>query len=325
MKRRQWLGALGGGVTAGLAGCLGVFDDDYDGTGLRMGGWTIHNVDLTESQLDSVLETVDSHTAFSRADIGYFPNYDELYVFRDDVSHEDVATALEDTPVDVETAQFSTNIFRNYLRIYSIEALEVRLDEAGYDGSVEAVDDLQEPPQIAVQIDDVDAGEEREILDSELIDRGVVETVAGIPTAGGVDQYRLFTARGLHSIDAAQEGDDDEPPHVPVVLSTDAGTRVQEQLIEHGFTTDGVDDCPAGETPDAMHEDHYCLYTVVDGTIEAAYGLSAPLADALDANSEWGDQEPRFRIPADSFAAAQWIERFLRSGSIPADLEIHDD
>lgn len=140
-----------------------------------------------------------------------------------------------------------------------------------------------------------------------------VEIVATFPAADGTEQRRetVLEPGDFASVGQPQAGTDGRPPSVPVTLTEEAASQFASAMQEYGFTSGtGIGACRYRETPD---DPGYCLYTVVDGTVRYAAGMSSGLARNIE-SGEFSTQ-PAFVLLTSDFEAAQRVATALRNGS----------
>ena len=155
-----------------------------------------------------------------------------------------------------------------------------------------------------------------------LADRGRVRIVAASPTEtedGETSQRRetVVTPEGMAEVGSARAGTGAQPPSVTVTLDDATARSLVETLVDRGFTDEGVGDC---RWQTDREDPGYCLYTVLDGEVTYAAGLSPALAEAMRGGEFVED--PTFILTAEDLAAAEQLEYTLEAGALPVPLDL---
>jgi len=106
-------------------------------------------------------------------------------------------------------------------------------------------------------------------------------------------------------------------PLVPVTLTDDAATDLQEAMRRYGFADpDNASTCRFGQAPG------HCLLTVHDGEVVHSAGVRQDLAQQFR-NGEFA-RDPAYQISATNFSEARQLRIDLRAGALPASLDLND-
>lgn len=332
MKRRELLGVAGSSLVVTLTGCAEETDDEsedldgnpeeteneseteYDRT-VRLEGMRVSGVDVTDSA--AVEDVVARELGVSESDVSASEDGVELLV---DGEISAFVSALEAAGLSVAESDVQEGVSADRLET-AVSVLEDRFERAGIQSaSIERRE--EEMSTIGIDLpDDVDTSVDR------ILERGEVCLVAGYPGDEGEYQTEdVLRIADIANIDSAQSSSNGQPARVPVQLNEQAAQRFAAKMQEAGFTSQGVGQCffnpDEHDQPDQPRTDQYCLFTVVDG--EYVYGarMGAGLADII--NSGQFINDPRFLLTTSSFEKAEQLELYLKSGAVPAGLEVVD-
>ncbi|MEA1931338.1 MAG: PGF-CTERM sorting domain-containing protein [Euryarchaeota archaeon] len=125
-----------------------------------------------------------------------------------------------------------------------------------------------------------------------------------------------LTSNDFQSVGSATQGDR-TGPHVPVTVDAEAAERFQQQLVDTGVAQDGGSRCTYDQDPQNTEP---CLLVVDDSEVINAFGMAPGLADSLQ-SGDWAE-DPRFILTTSSLEAAQLVSINLRSGPLPAPVEL---
>jgi preprotein translocase subunit SecD len=239
-----------------------------------------------------------------------------LEVYDADVSGQALRDALAQRGFDTSDARVRQGV-TDATQAETVGALETRLDTLGIDATVESatVDGRR-----GVAITPADGNLSR--VRDAVADRGRVEIVAHFPANGSDGAYHdvtVLTNEDVANVGAVQAGR--AAPYVPVTVTSSAAANFSSSLVAFGFTGEGVANCPTdAATADPANASGYCLYTVHDGDVVYAAGMSAGLADAIE-SGEW-EQDPAFVMTAANESAAQELRAHLQAGALPTRLAL---
>ncbi len=252
------------------------------------------------------------------------PEFDDatVEVFDGNVTHGELADALEASGVDASEDDVRDGV-TGETRETAVNVLENKIDESGLaGGSVFETQTAGGDYFIVVEV----PGEDRDDVIELIEERGAVQVVAGHPIEGenGTEYHEepLLAEDDFAGIDAARNPSG-EPPYVPVVLTAEAGERYGEYMRDNGFTDPpGIQSCnydPAQEDG-GTDDPGYCLYTIVDGEVVYAASMSGDLAGSIADGSF--DEQPSFRMTAQSMDDARQLQINLQAGSLPAPMDM---
>lgn len=248
----------------------------------------------------------------------------ELYRSSETVPPAEFVTALNAAGLDASESDISNGVTERS-RTDALDVLNRRIDETGLGGS--SVTTTQTPGGeyfIVVEV----PGADRQQVEDLIGDTGRVQVLLATPNgtqnATAPNTEVLLEQDDFLRIPGAVRGnpnDPTDPSRVRVQLTESAADRFQQQLVESGFTQNGINGPQAcryeeGEEPDP---NQYCLYTVVNGNITSGSGITPGFADTLEAGG-W-DGGYAIQTPG-SFQEAQELEVDLRAGSLPTELSI---
>ncbi|MFD1641409.1 hypothetical protein [Halohasta litorea] len=125
-----------------------------------------------------------------------------------------------------------------------------------------------------------------------------------------------LTSNDFQSVGSATQGDR-TGPHVPVTVEASAAERFQQQLVDTGVAQDGGSRCTYDQDPQNTEP---CLLVVDDSEVINAFGMAPGLAESMQ-TGDWAE-DPRFILTTSSLEAAQLVSINLRSGPLPAPVEL---
>jgi len=169
---------------------------------------------------------------------------------------------------------------------------------------------------LVIEVPGEDAEDPAEIQDL-IGSRGVVRIDIYHDEQGEyVTDMGALTSNDFQSVGSATQGDR-TGPHVPVTVEALAAERFQQQLVETGVAQDGGSRCTYDQNPENTEP---CLLVVDDSEVVTAFGMAPGLADSMQ-SGEWADS-PQFILTTSSFAKAQSVAINLRSGRLPAPVDV---
>lgn len=202
-------------------------------------------------------------------------------------------------------------------RQQAVDVLQSRIDAAGLSGGDVRQVELQN-------------GEKLVLLEVPNLDRS--ETIDLVTTKGEVridiyyfDQEQgeyttregVLTQEDFRVIGSPRQGDDVQPPNVPVTLEPQSAEQFANDTVETGVAQPGGSTCQYERAPE---ETQPCLLTVVDGEVVYSAGMDGSLATNVRSGS-WSNS-PDFILQTESFNEAQDLSVNLQSGGLPAPLNI---
>jgi preprotein translocase subunit SecD len=242
------------------------------------------------------------------------PNAGTVEVTVDGVTPADLGDALSATGYEYDTVREGVT---DTTREEVVRVLESKINEAGLSGgTVQQIQTSTGEHYILVEVPNEDRSEVVELVNS----RGTVTILAYHPVEeNGSTVYRnrtVLTQEDFQDIGAAQEGQGDVPPYVPVVVRDSEAGAFQEDMVQTGLAQSGGTRCSYS---DDRTDTDPCLLLVVDGQVVNSFGMSDTLAASLR-NGEWAD-DPRFQLQTRDFSEAQEVGVNLRAGALPAPLD----
>ncbi len=197
------------------------------------------------------------------------------------------------------------------------EVIQDRIDGVGLGGA--NVDILTRPTgEHLITVEAPNVGQD-EVLDI-ITERGEVEVVAHFPENGTSRNETVLVQGDFAGVDPAVSGEGDNPPHVPVQVASGEAQRFSEDMVRYGFAQDGGTICTWDVEQGRPEDPGRCLLTVVDGEVIYAAGVSDGLAD--DWRTGTFAQRPNFQMETTDFDEAQDLSINLRSGALPAELDV---
>lgn len=237
------------------------------------------------------------------------PGVGTIEVLRPDLTEEEFQSALDASGYSY--GSISAGVTQQ-TRDEIIEILGARLDEAEIAATVyEAETDAAQ--YLVVAVPEADEPTARELLSS----RGAVSIDIYYQDSDGVytDETGL-TADDFQSVGSASQNDR-SGPHVPVTVDVAAAEAFQQQLVETGVARQGGSRCTYGNDPETTDP---CLQLVEDETVRNSFGMNPGLAETMRDGS-WAE-DPSFILTTSSFADAEQIAGYLRSGALPVELSL---
>lgn len=291
-------------VEAAVSGLVARYDASSDGAG------NATDADLREA-IAGELANVSMRAVFVDRDAG-------VVEVRADADPGSLVAALGESGVEVSGDGVSAGV-TNATREEIVSVVRDRLAAAGYGDASVTLDDADGRAHVVLDVPGATRAEVRDLL----ADRGRVRLVAAFPTSGesggGRRRVTLATQGDFQRVGAVQAPNGARPPSVPVTLTSEAARDLTEMLVEHGFTDEGVSSC---RWQDDADDPGYCIYTVVDGEVRYAAGMSPGLAEAMR-TGEWVE-DPKFLMQTADASAARALRRNLVAGSLPAPLKFED-
>lgn len=203
-------------------------------------------------------------------------------------------------------------------RQQAVEILQSRIDAAGLSGG-----DVRQ-----VELQD---GERLVLIEVPNLDRS--ETIELVTTEGEVridiyyfdqDQDEYVTREGVLTqedfrvVGSPRQGDDVQPPNVPVTLEPQSAQDFANDTVETGVAGTGGTTCQYEVAPE---ETQPCLLTVVDGEVVYSAGMNGRLATNIRSGS-WAESAD-FILQTEDFTEAQDLSVNLQSGGLPAPLNVN--
>jgi preprotein translocase subunit SecD len=288
-------------------------------------GVTATDLDLSAADRNRTTAIADALGVDTR-DVRMRPAEGTVEVFDDGVSAAELVDALDGQDIDAAAGDVRPGVTRA-TQSTAVRTLSERFQVLGIEASVETatVDDRR---GVAVTPTDGNASRIREAVR----DRGTVEIAARFPAnetadTAAADAYRdvtLLTNGDFVSVGTVQRPGTGSPaPAVPVTVTDEAAANFSSGLVEFGFTGEGVANCPTDAArADPANATGYCLFTVHDGDVVYAAGMSAGLADQIE-SGEWA-ADPQFVMTATNESEAQELRAHLVAGALPTRLSVAD-
>lgn len=197
-----------------------------------------------------------------------------------------------------------------------VDIIQDRLDEAGLTGSNVRIVTLSDDTNV-ILAEVPDASRERTI--SLIQERGdvSVQIYHSETDDGSYTQEVVLTQDDFRTIGTANAESERQPPHVPVVINSDVAEQFQDRAVETGLARSGGSMCQYEQNPESTQP---CLLTVVDGEVVDSSGMASNLANSM-VQGTWAS-DPSFIIQTSTYEEAQDLSINLRSGSLPAELDI---
>ena len=238
-------------------------------------------------------------------------------VFTNTTTDTELQSALSAAGVNVSLDQIDDGVTDQTLQT-SQNVIQNRVNAVGISGgSASIVRSATGADYIVVEVPNREISEVEEVITS----RGSVRVVATYPveTDNGT-VYRNTTVLeqdDFAAINPAQQASEGRPPNVPVSLTPAAAESFAQDMIDFGFTGQGVGNCRAEANPD---NPGWCLYTVDDGDVIYSAGLSSGLAGDMESGAF--ENSRSFILETRSFETAQSVQISLESGALPTTLDV---
>lgn len=234
----------------------------------------------------------------------------------EDIQIDDFEDSLDNNDVQYDSVREGVT---EQTRQQAVRVLQTRIDAAGLSGGDVREVELQDGTQlILVEVPDLDREEAIELITR----RGEVRIDAYYFNESQ-DQYvnrtGVLTQQDFRTIGSPSQGDDVNPPHVPVTVEPEAAERFQNDAVDTGVAQVGGSTCQYDTAP---QETQPCLLTVVDGNVVYSAGMSPDLSQSMR-SGEWSTS-PDFILQTDSFSEAQDLSVNLQSGGLPAPMNIDE-
>jgi preprotein translocase subunit SecD len=207
-------------------------------------------------------------------------------------------------------------------RQQTVEVLRQKVNEAGLSGgTVQQVTTSTGDHFILIEVPDEDRSEVVDLVNQ----RGSVRIDIYYSTEqNGTTTYRRqeasLTREDFQNIGTAQQGQGNQGPSVPVVISDGAASQFQAAVVSTGVARPGGSVCRYEEAPNSTDP---CLLLVVDGEVVNAFGMAPQLASDMQSGT-WA-QDPQFVLTTQNFSEAREVAINLRAGALPARLDIGPD
>jgi len=160
-------------------------------------------------------------------------------------------------------------------------------------------------------------GEDAEEIEALVGDRGIVRIDIYHQTDG---EYMTvdgaLTRADLRTVGAATQSDQ-AGPHVPVTVRPSAAKRFRQELVDTAVAQEGGSQCTYDQSPQSIEP---CLQLVDDSEIINTFRMAPGLAASIQ-SGDWVE-DPSFILTTSSLEAAQTVSISLRSGSLPAPVEL---
>jgi preprotein translocase subunit SecD len=289
-------------------------------------GMTAENVDFPREEEAPLENTVAQELELESIDVRARAEQGTVEVYSENRSAEDISAALDAAGYDVASGDIRSGVTQP-TRDVAVETLTDRLDRTGLSGANVAVISTAGGDKFIVA---EAPGITLDQLKAIATDPGRVQIMAGYPeeTDNGTELRveELLTSEDFATIDSAQPGESGSAPNVPVRLTSSAGERYLNTMVDAGFTTEGVGRCTFDdEVDDGPNEGEYCLYTVVDGEYVYGASMSQSLANTLNNQQQGFLNNPRFVMNTGSFEEAQRLQINLRAGALPTKLDVQTE
>jgi len=302
-------------------------DDSTDDASVRASlvGVTATDLDLSPEDRNRTDDIADALGVDGR-DVRLHPTEGAVEVFDDDVSASELVDALGEGGIDATTETVRPGV-TGETQSSTVRTLSERFAVLDIGATVEAAR-VEGRRGVVITPADGNVSRVREAIS----DRGTVEIAARFPAAetdetAADDDYRDVTL--LDNDDFAAIGTAQQPrgggttPNVPVTLTDEAAANFSSALVEFGFTDEGIANCPTDAArADPANATGYCLFTVHDGNVVYAAGMSAELADVIG-NGEFRE-DPRFVMTAENMSEARELQANLAAGALPTRLSVAD-
>ena len=241
------------------------------------------------------------------SDMGYY-----IEITSEDADSDKLQESLDTRDIEYESVR--SGVTPN-TRDEAVSVLQNKIDEAGLSGGSVRVVELSDGTEfILIEIPDIDRESTIELIE----ERGEVNIDIYHNTDS--DEYlqeTVLTTDDFRTVGSAVDGDDNQPPHVPVVLQPDSAGDFQQAAVDKGVARPGGSTCTYESDPESTES---CLLTVVDGDVVYSAGMSASLASSMSSGS-WAD-DPNFILQTGSYDEARNLAVNLRAGVMPAQLDI---
>ena len=231
--------------------------------------------------------------------------------FSEGVSTDDLTAALEATGLssgDVTVREGVTEQTREEIR----RTLSDKISSAGLAGGrVQTTTTPTGQHFIVVEMPNANQSRMEELVTS----KGQVRLVAQFPNENGTG-YRnetVLTSNQIADVGSVMQSESGETS-VSVVVADSAAERFQQDMVQYGFTDEGIMSC--GAAPEGQE---YCLNTVVDGKTVYSAGVRGTLASDW-ASGSWANS-PTFSVTANNLSEARNLQINLRAGALPAALD----
>ena len=296
------------------------------GTSVRapIHGYLADGLDIPPGEEVSLTRTIAEDLDVSERDVtvrvGEVEGEGSVETTDTNVSREEFLAAIQNAGIDASDDDITSGVHeetRNSVR----EVIQDRIDGVGLGGA--NVDILSRPTGehlITVDVPNVDQDEVIRIIS----ERGEVEVIAHFPeeTENGTE-YRnetVLTQQDFAQVSPAESGEGDRPPYVPVQVQSGHAQQFSDDMNEYGFAEPGGTSCRWDARQERPEDPGHCLVTVVDGEVIYAAGVSSGLAD--DFRTSDFVRSPDFIMETTEFSDAQELSINLRSGALPAELNI---
>jgi len=283
-------------------------------------GATAENADIGTQEISDLEESIaeDFDEANSRdVFISEMEDEDEdgyyVEVTSEDANTETLQNSLDRNDVTYENVR--DGVTPN-TRDEAVSVLQSKLDEAGLSGGSVRVVELSDGTEfILIEVPDIDRESTIELIQ----ERGEVniDIYYDENNDGEYEQETVLTTEDFRTVGSANTGDEQQPPHVPVVLTDDSAHGFQEKAVETGVASSGGSTCTYDTDKNNTEP---CLLTVVDGEVVYSAGMAANLASSMSSGT-WAD-DPNFILQTGSYEEAQNLAVNLRAGVMPAQLDI---
>ena len=285
-------------------------------------GLTAEEVPVAANNSTNVTDTLTERLDLTPTDVQIRqrgPERADIEVFAENVSQQEFARALRAAGVRASPEDIRNGVTEETVRT-AVDVLDSKVSQAGLSGAtVQTVQSGQET-YVLVEVPNANRSEVLELIG----DRGKVRLVAHYPTQqNGSTVYRnetVLTREDIAQVGAARSSQGGRPPNVPISLTDRAAEPFASEMRRLGFTGDGVSACRYRQN---RSDAGYCLYTIVDGQVVYAAGMSPGLAQDFES----GDfaRDPSFVIQTSNISEASQLRIDLQAGALPTELDIQGE
>lgn len=274
-------------------------------------GMTAENVQVGQNQTQ-IEQTVANELGVEVIDVSANPRTNTVEVFSD-VSRSEFAAAVSATGASVSEDDVREGVTQQ-TRDTMVKVIESKIDESGLSGGrVQEVTTSTGEHFIIIEMPNANRSQVQDLVDS----RGTVSIVAQYPGENGTQNRTVLEQDDFAGIGVAQQPEGRQP-EVPVTVREDAAGRFQQDMVDLGFTNEGVQSCHG-----VPADQRYCLNTVVDD--EVVYSASMTSSLASDFESGQFVNDPGFVMTATNMSEARSLQINLRAGALPAPLDLEDE
>lgn len=271
------------------------------------------SIDTIEENISENMNTINKSDVLIRQ---YDNNSIKTIEITDNVTHNELSEAL-----DRENISYSKirDGLTESTRKQAIRTIESRIDRSGLSGGEVRQVTLQNGNNlILVEVPNLDRQETINLIKQE----GKVRVDAyylNSSTGNYTRERGILVRDDFQNIGTPNQGQGQNPPHVPVTLEPSAAKEFTNDTIRTGVASVGGTVCRYQQTPNNTEP---CLLTVVDGEVIYSAGMDSGLARDIR-SGEW-ENRPQFILQTENYSEAQDLSINLQSGSLPAPVNIND-